>query len=150
MTGSGPLSVSPVEPSCSRPATLAYALHTIQPLPFSNRFIPAAVGLTLGVALLTPATKTANRSSTSTHQLAGVVAAMAAASLVVPLLVAMTWPAPSRVIVGSRPLRVMTFNIDQGVTLGQLHLERIAQIVDTAHPDVVVIEEVGADGRSRA
>jgi endonuclease/exonuclease/phosphatase family metal-dependent hydrolase len=43
---------------------------------------------------------------------------------------------------GSRPLSVMTFNIEQGTTLGQLDLEQQARIIEGARPDVVVMEEV--------
>ena len=123
-------------------ATLAFTLHTIQPLPFSNRFIPAAVGLTLAVAALVPRPATADASAVGLP-ITALVVGLATLAVVVPVAVAATWPTPATVAVGGRPLRVMTFNVQQGVTLGQLDLEQIARVVDAAHPDVVVMEEVG-------
>ena len=63
--------------------------------------------------------------------------------VVAPLVVAASWPATTHSDVAARPIRVLTFNIEQGLTLGQLHLEQMAQFVDDAGPDVVVMEEVG-------
>jgi endonuclease/exonuclease/phosphatase family metal-dependent hydrolase len=94
-------------------------LHTVQPLPFSNRFVPAAVGLLM---------------------LTGLVAVTAvAATLVVTAL----WPATEHPDVADRPLRVLTFDIEQGLTLGQLDLDELAGFVERADPDVVMMQEVG-------
>ena len=131
-------------------ATLLYTLHTIQPLPVTNRLVPAALGLVLAVAALAPEVRAAAGApgrSPRPPVLRGPVGVVAgglvALAIVVPLAVAVSWPSPASVVVGDRPLKVMTFNIQQGVTLGQLDLEQIAQVVDGAAPDVVVMEEVG-------
>jgi endonuclease/exonuclease/phosphatase family metal-dependent hydrolase len=58
-------------------------------------------------------------------------------------LVTVLWPATPSVDIAGRPVRVMTFNIDQGLTLGQLDLEDLARQIESAGPDVIVLEEVG-------
>jgi endonuclease/exonuclease/phosphatase family metal-dependent hydrolase len=131
-------------------ATLLYTLHTIQPLPFSNRFVPAAMGLAMASAAWASGTRAgahepAREVATTTPKalVPSIVGVLVVLAVVVPLAVALTWPAPATVTAADRPLRVMTFNIQQGVTLGQLDLEQIAGVVDMAEPDVVMMEEVG-------
>jgi len=127
-------------------AALTYTLHTIQPLPFSNQFVPAIVALALASSALAPRARAGAPKSAVGGSLAGVTriaGALVALAIAVPLVVALTWPAPASVAAVDRPWRVMTFNIQQGVTLGQLDLEQIAQVVEIAEPDVVVMEEVG-------
>ncbi len=123
-------------------AMLLFALHTLQPLPFSNRFLPAAVGLSMALALLTPSSTRSTARFTGRARWA-LPAVVAAAAVVAPLVVAASWPSPAHPDVADRPIRVLTFNIEQGLTLGQLHLEQMARFVDDADPDVVMMEEVG-------
>ena len=74
-----------------------------------------------------------------------------AAAIAVPVLVGATWPATATTDVAGRPVRVMTFNIEQGLTLGQLQLEQLAQHIELADPDVIVLGGVSdGDGRSPA
>jgi endonuclease/exonuclease/phosphatase family metal-dependent hydrolase len=124
-------------------AMLAFALHTLQPLPFSNRFLPAAVALSMGVAAWAPRGRDTRVVARPRVPLWSVAAAVTACAVVAPLVVAATWPSTPTVDVAGRPVRVMTFNIDQGLTLGQLHLEELARQIESAGPDVVVLEEVG-------
>lgn len=124
-------------------AALLYSLHTIQPLPFSNRLVPAGMGLVLVVAALAPTARAGTGSPVLGRPVGVVAGALAALAVVVPMGVALTWPNAATVAVADRPLKVMTFNIEQGLTLGQLHLEEMAHLVDAADPDVVVMEEVG-------
>jgi endonuclease/exonuclease/phosphatase family metal-dependent hydrolase len=124
-------------------AMLAFALHTLQPLPFTNRLLPAVVALSTGLAALAPRRRDERLESASLRPAWSVAAALGACAVVAPLLVLVLWPATPTVDVAGRPVRVMTFNIDQGLTLGQLHLDQLAAQIESADPDVVVIEEVG-------
>ncbi len=122
---------------------LAYALHTIQPLPFSNRFVPAAIGLSMVVATFaSPHRDPRARALTSAATWAA-TGALAGLAVAVPLLVVGLWPDTPHPDVTARPIRVLTFNIEQGLTLGQLHLDQLAGYVEQADPDVVVLQEVG-------
>lgn len=127
-------------------ATLAYTIHPLQPLPVSNRFVPAIVGATMLVALAArqrvqaPAGDAPAHGSRDVWYLAG---AVAAAAVLVPVVVAVTWPTADTVTLDGRALKVMTFNIDQGVANGPLDLEEVARAIEAGNPDVVVVEEVG-------
>jgi len=129
--------------------TLAFAMHTIQPLPVTNRVIPAAMGLLLGLSVW--ARPVAASSSPTALLGPGTPAILGGCLAVVGLVaaagLALTAPGsrPTTITTaadGTRPLSVMTFNIEQGTTLGQLDLEQQAAIIESAHPDVVVMEEV--------
>jgi len=124
-------------------AILAYAIHTLQPLPFSNRFVPAAVGLSMLVSILAPSARDEGVSVAPPRSTWALVGAVAATALVAPLVVLASWPATETPDVATRPVRVLTFNIEQGLTLGQLHLEQLAEFVEQADADVVVMQEVG-------
>jgi endonuclease/exonuclease/phosphatase family metal-dependent hydrolase len=124
-------------------AILAAAINVLQPLPFPSRFIPAAVGLSMGVAMLAPQTRDDRLRARPARPALALAAAMGVVVVLVPLVVAARWPATEIPDVASRPLRVMTFNIEQGLTLGQLRLEQMAEHIESADPDVVVLEEVG-------
>lgn len=124
-------------------ATLAYTIHPLQPLPVSNRFVAAAVAFTMLLTIrahpersdaITPATARVPRMLAS---------ALVALMVVVPLVITVTWPAVETTTATNRPLEVMTFNIDEGIANGPLDLEEVAGTIEKAHPDVVVIEEVG-------
>lgn len=127
---------------------LVFVLHTIQPLPVTNRVVPALLGV-LFVLAATARPVPARRPVPSTASRAAPWAAAAAAVLgmVSAAAIAATAPtSPSTSLAaspdGTRALRVMTFNIDQGVTEGQLDLEQLARHVESADPDVLVVEEV--------
>ena len=124
-------------------AILAAVIDVIQPLPFSTRLIPAVVGLSMGIAALAPRTRDERLGSMSVRPAWIALAAMGATVAVVPLVVAVRWPTTQTPDVAARPVRVMTFNIEQGLTLGQLDLEQLADHIESADPDVVVLEEVG-------
>jgi endonuclease/exonuclease/phosphatase family metal-dependent hydrolase len=68
---------------------------------------------------------------------------LAGLAVAVPLVVLGLWPDTPHPDVTARPIRVLTFNIEQGLTLGQLHLDQLAGYVEQADPDVVVLQEVG-------
>lgn len=129
--------------------TLAFAMHTIQPLPVTNRAIPALMGLLLGLsARARPVAESPTASPLLGPRTAPVLGgALAGLALVAAVGLAITAPrvGPADITTaadGTRPLSVMTFNIEQGTTLGQLDLEQQAAIIERAHPDVVVMEEV--------
>jgi endonuclease/exonuclease/phosphatase family metal-dependent hydrolase len=71
------------------------------------------------------------------------VGAIAVAAVAVPAVTVLAWPADQPARTDGSVLRVMTFNIDQGVTPGRLDLEQLASDVEAEDPDVVVLEEVG-------
>ena len=124
-------------------AMLAFALHTLQPLPFTNRAIPAAVALSLGVAVVAPRARDEKLGGRALAPAWSVAAVLGACAVLAPVLVTVLWPATPSVDIAGRPVRVMTFNIDQGLTLGQLDLEELARQIESVDPDVVVLEEVG-------
>jgi endonuclease/exonuclease/phosphatase family metal-dependent hydrolase len=141
-------------------ATMLFVLHTIQPLPVTNQVVPALLGALTVLSVRarpTPPTRTAAGDAASTPTAgrvvsgpvaAALVGAVGALSLAAVLGLALTAPSIDRDAVaaatpdGARTLAVMSFNIDQGVTEGQLDLEQLADVIDGAHPDVVVVEEV--------
>lgn len=62
-------------------------------------------------------------------------------ALFVVLLLALLWPAPPTA--AKRTLRVMTYNIHVGVGMDKkLDLQRIADVINTARPDLVGLQEV--------
>jgi endonuclease/exonuclease/phosphatase family metal-dependent hydrolase len=127
---------------------LVYVLHTIQPLPVTNRVVPAVLGLLLALSVIArPVPDRRREVITTTPLVAWVAAGVAVIGFVSAAALAATAPGtPSATLTpaadGSRALRVMSFNIDQGVTEGQLDLEQIAEQIEEADPDVVVVEEV--------
>jgi endonuclease/exonuclease/phosphatase family metal-dependent hydrolase len=124
-------------------AILAFAVHTLQPLPMTNQVIPALVGLSLALAGLAPADREAVGPAWSSPGLRWALGSMVVAAFVVPAGVSLAWPSTAKAAADGDRLRVMTFNIDQGVTDGRLDLEQLARSIEAEDPDVVVLEEVG-------
>lgn len=128
-------------------AILAFTIHTIEPLPFSNRLVTAALGLTTLTALRRerpPRRAAVHR----TMLLVPVAGSIAVVGVVAGVGLAVTSPdaldEPRADELGDpRALSVMSFNINQGVTDGQLDLDAIADAVELAEPDVVAVQEVG-------
>lgn len=127
---------------------LVFVLHTIQPLPVTNRFVPGVLGLLFVLAGRARPVPDRRLATSTAHPVEiWATAAVALLGIVSASAIAATAPAsPSASLAtapdGSRALRVMTFNVDQGVTEGQLDLEQLARHVESADPDVLVVEEV--------
>jgi endonuclease/exonuclease/phosphatase family metal-dependent hydrolase len=63
--------------------------------------------------------------------------------LILPLVGAVTWRAPTAVSGEGFPVRIMTYNLHNGFnTDGYLGMEAIAQVIENSHPDVVALQEV--------
>lgn len=123
---------------------LPYQLHYELPLPFSNRLLPAAAGLALGL-FAAGGFRSAGSASADRPVLAGVATACAAAMVSV-FVSAMT---PAEGAEGEAPpqgvsFRLVSYNIHEAVdTRGHLDPEAIARVVEAANADVVALQEVG-------
>jgi len=63
--------------------------------------------------------------------------------LVLPLAQAILWQAPKAVSGESFPVRVMTYNLNNGFnTKGNLNIEEIARVIENNNPDIVALQEV--------
>ena len=63
--------------------------------------------------------------------------------LILPLVGAVTWRAPTAVSGEVFPVRIMTYNLHNGFnTEGYLDMEAIAQVIENSHPDIVALQEV--------
>lgn len=117
---------------------LLYQLSFLVKLPFPSRAVPAVAGALFGLAQLArvrppqlyPGVRFAVRS-------------MLALLVVVPLILVVSLPALNRPSLARGSVSVMTLNINQAVSEGQLNLDEVARIVEATNPDVVVLEEVG-------
>lgn len=121
---------------------LFYAGYQI-PLPFPNSVITyLAFLLTFLAGLLAisafPARTIANEFP--------VTFSLGAAAVILALLVGIkyfTWTAPEPVTADGGPVRVMTYNLHNGINpQGQLDLEAIAQAIEAQNPDVIGLQEV--------
>lgn len=121
---------------------LFYAGYQI-PLPFPNSVITyLAFLLTFLAGLLAisafPARTIANEFP--------VTFSLGAAAVILAILVGIkyiTWAAPEPVTADGGPVRVMTYNLHNGINpQGQLDLEAIAQAIEAQNPDVIGLQEV--------
>lgn len=119
-----------------------YQIHASQPLPFSNRFVPALAAALIGVATTgaTPAGPAARAESTRNGRLVTVAVALLVA---VPLFLVATRgsqaPAPGL----GRSMRVVSWNVHSAVDAqGQVVPDEIARTIAAQRPDVVVLQEV--------
>jgi endonuclease/exonuclease/phosphatase family metal-dependent hydrolase len=120
---------------------IGYQLHYEQPLPFSNRWLPAAAASVLAVVGCMRARADAQagehtvwawRAAVAVTVVAGVV--FAGLSLTAPSLDAVAEPSA---------LRVMTYNVHESVTRdGQVDPAPIAEATRRSHADLVVLQEV--------
>ncbi len=63
--------------------------------------------------------------------------------LVLPLAQTILWRTPTSVAGEGLPVRVMTYNLNNGFnTKGKLDIEEIAQVIENNHPDIVALQEV--------
>jgi len=123
---------------------LVVALHTVSPLPVTSAVVPAIVGVSTVVAASAPRRRDPDALVLVERSRWGLVTSMAAVALCVPLVVLGSWPADREIeATDGRPIRVVTFNIEQGLTRGELRLDEMAAILEHVDPDVVVLEEVG-------
>lgn len=71
---------------------------------------------------------------------------LAAAStllLLFPLGLFLTWPNSTSPPQNSGPLRVMTYNVHNGInTAGQLDVEALARVIEAEQPDIIALQEV--------
>lgn len=121
---------------------LFYAGYDL-PLPFPNSLITNFAFLLCFLAglmamLAFPATTIAHKLPL-THSL-GLAAVILIALVGFKYL---TWQTPEPVAATGQPLRIMTYNLHNGVNpQGQLDLEALAQTIEAENPDVVALQEV--------
>lgn len=94
-------------------ATLAYTIHPLQPLPVSNSFVPAVVALSMLVAVRARPDRPEPMGPATVRLVRSVVLALVALAVVVPVLIAVTWPSAPVTTAAGRPIQVMTCNIDE-------------------------------------
>ena len=117
---------------------LVYQVGFLVKLPVPGRAVPAVAG-----ALFALARTAGVRQPVAAPRPGFAFAPVVALAVAVPVIVAATTPALSAAAAPAGAVRIMTFNINQAVREGQLDLREVAGLITAAHPDVVVLEEVG-------
>lgn len=117
---------------------MLYQVSFLVKLPVPSRAVPAVAGALFGLAQLarlgSPQVSVGLRNAASS-----VVALL----VVVPLVLVVSLPSLTRPSAPTGPVSVMTLNVNQAVSKGQLNLDELARIVSANKPDVVVLQEVG-------
>ena len=119
-----------------------YQIHASEPLPFSNRFVPALAAALIGVATIGP-TSAGSAARAETTRNGRLVTVAVALLVAVPLFLVGTRAsqAPARSLVGS--MRVVSWNVHSAVDAhGQVVPDEIASTIAAQRPDVVVLQEV--------
>jgi endonuclease/exonuclease/phosphatase family metal-dependent hydrolase len=120
----------------------AYQFHYEAPLPFSNGWLPAGAGLLLAVGAFR-STRGGGRVRPSRRSVIVAVVLLGGLAAAVPVGLWATSPTPRVVQPTEATFRLVDYNIHLGIGLdGRLDPERIAEVIEAQHPDVVVLHEV--------
>jgi len=118
-----------------------YAVYDIS-LPFSNLIIPIIALLIILVAAL-PILQDYEQSTAPNRSILYRVMVVMTLLLVIPIVQAVFWKEPEQVQLTGGPLRVLNYNLHNGVDpLGHLGLEAIARVIEAENPDIVGLQEV--------
>ena len=121
---------------------LFYASYDL-PLPFPNS---AVTYLSFLLCFLAGILAISNFPSTTIAHKFPVTYSLGAAAVILIALVGikyLTWSTPTSVAADGQPVRVMTYNLHNGVnTQGQLNLEALAQTIEEQNPDIIALQEV--------
>lgn len=117
-----------------------YLVHYVS-LPYSSTLLePVAAFVVVACAL---GASIGLRQMRRANYRAWLVPLLALPLLILPLVGAITWRAPTAVSGEGFPVRVMTYNLHNGFnTQGYLDMEAIAQVIEDSHPDIVALQEV--------
>ena len=121
-----------------------YQLHYDNPLPMSNRWLPAVAGSVVAVGALVAVPRRAVRAERSPRATLILAGGVAVAAVVIAGLLAIG--EPDLELVDARPvaLRVVTYNPHEAVARdGRLDPSAVASVARRLHPDVFVLEEAG-------
>ena len=117
-----------------------YAVYDLD-LPYSNGVLPPLAALVLGIgAVVSLLSLPQERPSAKVNWLP---AQVSLALVVVPLVWALTWETPETTSGEGYPVRIMTYNLQNGFnTDGSLDMEAQARVIEAQRPDVVALQEV--------
>ena len=115
--------------------TFLFYVHYEIPLPFPNVVLAPMAAALLAVAGLREAPLAVRPPRWP--------AVVPASLLIVPVVLALVYPAPVPSVVEARTFRLVDYNVHTAVDVeGQLDPEGIADVIEGQHPDVVVLQEV--------
>jgi endonuclease/exonuclease/phosphatase family metal-dependent hydrolase len=119
---------------------LSYAGMDIR-LPISASLLPPVAAVILGLCAL--GASLVRGEEVSATQKPWLPAGLAALLLVIPLVLAFSWPTPASTPGRGLPVRVMQYNLHGGFdTSGRLDLEALARTIEEQQPDIVGLQEV--------
>lgn len=121
---------------------LYYAGYQI-PFPFSNAILPPIATLLVvlaGIGASYRLPKEARQHAPVSRRSLIILVALLATAI---LLKSITWKTPEPLIPAGGPVRVLVYNLHNGVNpYGQLDLEAVARAIEAENPDVVALQEV--------
>ncbi len=121
--------------------TLAYYTGYQITLPYENLVLEPAAAFIMAVCGIVAATKASPEAvQVKTSWL---LPGLSLLLLALPLAGILTRQEPSTVTGSGFPVRLMTYNLHNGFnTGGDLNLEALAQVIEEANPDIVVLQEI--------
>jgi len=120
---------------------LAYYAGYDMTLPYSNVIIEPIAAFVVAACALSASL--GPRWRTGVMSMAWLAPALAVLLLIVPLVGAVTWRAPTPVTGDGFPVRIMTYNLHNGFnTQGRLDMESLAQVIEENDPDIVALQEI--------
>ena len=118
-----------------------YAVYDIQ-LPFPNSIIPFLALLIILLAAL-PVIQDLDQTESTNLIVPTRVSLAMMLLLIIPVIQWITWQEPEQVNLGGGPVRIMNYNLHNGVDpKGHLGLEALARVIEAENPDVVGLQEV--------
>ena len=110
-------------------------------LPFTNTIIEPIAAFVVAACAL--GASTGLRQRIRLPRRVWLAPALALLLLILPLVGAVTWRAPTAVYGEGFPVRVMTYNLHNGFnTEGRLDMEALAQVIEDSDPDIVALQEI--------
>ena len=117
-----------------------YAVYDIN-LGFSNNLLPPLAGLILGISAL--AAVRSLRLERPSGRISWLQLQLAFVFLAVALVWSIAWDTPGTTAGDGYPVRIMTYNLHNGVDIqGHLGMEAQARVIEAQRPDVVALQEV--------
>ncbi len=117
-----------------------YAVYDMN-LPYSNTIIEPIAAFVVAACAI--GASTGLRQRIRLPRRVWLAPALALLLLIIPLVGATTWRAPTAVSGEGFPVRVMTYNLHNGFnTEGRLDMEALAQVIEDSDPDIVALQEI--------